>query len=354
VAAALTQSLRRLAAPAVAALMVAVLAVLALTDTEIAAPTEGEKPSFAGIVPAAPAEITHIELASKTARFSFRRNGGGAWSLDRPENEELPSPLASHLEAALQFMHVSTPARSLGPTDYQATNLGEFGLDPPAYVVALVAADHTYVANFGAMGAAGTSQYVRLLGQPTLYLLPRHVGEEWQVAADMVQHWKPPDVAAAARSAGLLLPASIDRVWAFETVFGGQLYRFERDDAGRWLLHVAQHSHANGQGHVADPAQAIIIGSALEAFGNTQIESVIAHHAGPDELDRYGLSRPAIVAVLYARDTSVPLVRLEIGPKADDGFSRAARLAPDGDVVTIAGYEADRLIALLRAVGAIS
>jgi hypothetical protein len=357
VAAALTQSLRRLALPAVVVLMIAVLGALALTDTERATSREGAPPAFEGIVTTAPAKITSIELASGTDRHSFRRGDGGSWTLDRPGGDGSPNAVASHLEAALQFMHVSTPARILGPADYQGRSLAEFGLDPPAYVVSLGAADHADVVDFGALSPAGTSQYVRLLGRPTVYLLPRHVGEEWQVAADMAKRLSTPDAGAASqgtRSPGLLLPTSMDQVWAVETVFGGQLHRFERDDAGKWFLHVGQHTHVGGQRHVADPAQAVIIANALEAFGNTQIESVIARHPGPGDLDRYGLSRPAIVAMLYARDTSAPLVRIEIGDKSDDGFSRGARLAPDGDLVNIADYEAERLIGLLRAVGAAS
>ena len=356
-AAALTQTLRRLALLAVVLLMIAVLGALALTDTERATPREGAPAKFEGIVTTAPAEITRIELASGIERYSFRRGDGGSWSLDRAGGDGSPSVVASHLDAALRFLHVSTPARILGPADYQGHSLAEFGLDPPAYVVSLGVADHADVVDFGALSPAGTSQYVRLLGRPTVYLLPRHVGEEWQVAADMAKRLSPPDAGAAplgTRSPGLLLPTSMDQVWAVETVFSGQLHRFERDDTGKWFLHTGQHTHIGGQRHVADPAQAIIIANALEAFGNSQIESVVARHPGPGDFDRYGLSRPAIVAMLYARDTSAPLVRIEIGDKSDDGFSRGARLAPDGDLVTIADYEAQRLIDLLRAVGAAS
>jgi hypothetical protein len=67
----------------------------------------------------------------------------------------------------------------------------EFGLDPPAYVVSLGAAGRTDVVDFGALDPAETSQYVRIIGRP--YLLPRHVGEEWQVAADMAKQLSPPD-----------------------------------------------------------------------------------------------------------------------------------------------------------------
>jgi hypothetical protein len=48
------------------------------------------------------------------------------------------------------------------------------------------------------------------------------------------------------------------------------------------------------------------------------------------------------------------LARVEIGDKAADGFSRGARLAPNGDLVNIADYEAERLIALLRDLGVMS
>ncbi len=353
-AAAVTQSFRRLALPLAVTLMIALLIALALTDTEIAAPREGGKTTFEGILTEAPNEISGIELASGSDRYAFHRDNGGAWSLDQRPADQLPRDLATHLRNALQFMHSSEPARRIGPSGYQAARFSDYGLDPPAYVVSLAGTHGSFVADFGSFSPAGTSQYVRVLGQPTLYLLPRHVGEEWQVAADMAKRWSPPESPLGTRSTRLLLPASMDQVWAVEIVFGGQLHRLERDDAGNWLLHTGQHTHADGQRHVANPAQAAVIAKALDAFGNTQIELVIARHPGPGDVDHYGLSRPRIVAVLYARDASTPLARLEIGDKTGDGFSRGARLAPNGDLVTLGDYEAERLIALLRELGAIA
>jgi hypothetical protein len=40
--------------------------------------------------------------------------------------------------------------------------------------------------------------------------------------------------------------------------------------------------------------------------------------------------------------------------ESDDGFSRGARLAPNGELVKIAGYEVEQPIGLLRAIGAAS
>ena len=64
-----------------------------------------------------------------------------------------------------------------------------------------------------------------------------------------------------------------------------------------------------------------------------------------------GLALPPIIMLLYARDSSTPLARLELGTAAEN-FGRYARLAPNGDVVTIAEFEVQRLTDLLKAVGA--
>jgi hypothetical protein len=68
-------------------------------------------------------------------------------------------------------------------------------------------------------------------------------------------------------------------------------------------------------------------------------------------LARYGLDLPSLILLLFARDSSTPLARVEFGA-AVDRLDRYARLAPDGAVVTVAEFEMRRLTELLRAVGA--
>jgi hypothetical protein len=60
---------------------------------------------------------------------------------------------------------------------------------------------------------------------------------------------------------------------------------------------------------------------------------------------------PTLIVLLYARDSSTSLARVEFGAMADD-LDRYARLAPDGGVVTVAEFEVRHLTELLRAVGA--
>jgi hypothetical protein len=350
VEAALTRSLRGYLLPAAAVLMVAFIVGLAFTGK----PPGMDVGNFEsqGIVASPPSSIVRVEFTQGNDRLIFHRIDATSWAFDQSTAARLPDELASHLEVALRFMHVSTAARTIDPAAYQGSSFADFGLDPPAYVVSLVAEDHsTVVADFGTLNPSGTSQYVRLLGQPTLYLLSRYVGAEWQLTADMAKRLRPPT--SAARFSALFLPTSIDQVWAVEIIYRGALHRFERDSSGNWFLHVGEHTHAASSAHVADPAKASIIAAALQAFEQTQIETLVARHSGGDDFDRYGLSRPAIIALLYARDSSSPLARIEIGSMAKDGFGRYARISQDGDVVQIAAYEAKRLTGLLKTVGAV-
>jgi hypothetical protein len=353
---AVSRAYGRYVVAAMAAALLALVGVLAITGKP---PESNDIQRFEanGIMAAEPSHIVRIEIRLDEDRIAFQRTDAGSWGFDA-SGRPVPNELASHLDAALRFLHVSTPARMLDPSEYRGTSFVDFGLDPPAYLVSLGRADGSLVvADFGSLNPAGTSQYVRIVGHPMLYLMPRHVGAEWQIAADMAKRISPSergaDQKAATRAIGLLLPVSVDRLGAIELVTGAKLHRVERDGSGNWFLHVGQHVHsANTPAHVADPAQAKIIGAALAAFDRAQIEAVVARHPSGSELDRYGLSRPALVALTYARDSSTPLARIEFGGRADDNFSRYARVADGGDVVTVAAYQADRLIEMLKAVGA--
>lgn len=332
---------------ALAALTTALIGTLAITGK----PPGGqmlERFEPNGIVAADPSDILRVEIRLGREKLVLRRTPAGGWGFDRGAPEPASSELASHLEAALRFMHVSKPGRTLDSGDYREAGLADFGLDPPAFVVSLGAADRSVItADFGAATPAQTAQYVRLVGAPTLYLLPRHVGAEWQLTADLAQRSLP---AASGRHAGSVLPVSIDRVWAVELVIGGKLHRFERDGAGDWFLHVGQHSHAgNAPGHAADPAKAPLIAAAFAAFAESEVEPVASDSADPARL---GLERPVLIALAYPRDSSMPLARVEIGGIVAEGFARYARLSHRDGIVSIEIDELQRLFELPHALGA--
>jgi len=304
-----------------------------------------------GLLAIAPNEIERVDIRSGADSVVLRRQPGG-WRIEGVDGMA-PTELASHVETALKFLKVSEPSREIPAGELGAGSFAAFGLDPPAEVAVLEA--HSAVAatvDFGTTNPAGTSHYVRLVGAPTVYLMPRHVTEEWRLVFDMARRLQgKASFAIASRSADLLLPVSMAQVWAVEIVASGKLTRFERDATGTWFRHIGQHTHTAGGGvHVADPAQAPIIDAAFRGFDAAVAEARVAA-SDASHLAQYGLALPTLIVLFYARDSSTPLARLEFGAPADR-LDRYARLAPDGAVVTVAEFEPRRLTELLKAVGA--
>ena len=308
-------------------------------------------PSPKGLLAVAPKEIERIRIRSGSDGVGLRRQVGG-WMIDGIDGDA-PADLISHVDTALKFLRVSEPSREIPAGELSAESYAAFGLDPPAEVAVLeTRSGLPATVNFGSTNPAGTSHYVRLGGAPAVYLMPRHVTEEWRLVLDFARRLqRRTNSAVASRGADLLLPVSMAHVWAVEIVAGGKLTRFERDAAGTWFRHTGQHSHAAGGAvHVADPVQAPIIDAAFQAFDAAAAETRVGP-ADASRLARYGLAFPTLIVLFYARDSSTSLARLEFGAAAD-GFDRYARLAPDGPVVTVAEFEPRRLTELLRAVGA--
>jgi hypothetical protein len=304
-----------------------------------------------GLLAIAPSEIERIGIRSGADSTTLRRVAGG-WTLDGMDGAA-PAELASHLDTALKFLRVSEPSREIPASELGADSFAAFGLDPPTEVVVLETRSAvTATVNFGTRNPAGTSHYVRLGGAPAVYLMPRHLTEEWRLVFDMARRLQAKaDSATASRGTDLLLPVSIAQAWAIEIVAGGKLTRFERDAAGTWFRHTGQHTHtAGGDVHVADPIQAPVIDAAFRAFDATIAEARVAP-GDASQLARYGLALPTLIVLFYARDSSTPLTRLEFGAPADR-LDRYARLAPGGAVVTVAEFEPRRLTELLKAVGA--
>ncbi len=316
-------------------------------------PGLGSKPPSPpkGLLGMALNEVERVDVRSGADDIALRRQPGG-WTIEGVDGAALPE-LVSHIDTALKFLKVSAPSREIAAGELAAENFAAFGLDPPSEVAVLETRSAVAATvNFGTTNPAGTSHYVRLGGAPTVYLMPRHVTEEWRLVFDMARRRQGKASAAiASRSADQLLPVSMAQVWAIEIVANGKLTRFERDAAGAWFRHIGQHTHAaGGDVHIADPVQAPIIDAAFNGFDAAVAEAWVAPGDAP-HLAQYGLALPTLIVLFYARDSSTPLARLEFGAPADR-LDRYARLAPDGGIVTVAEFEPRRLTELLKAVGA--
>jgi hypothetical protein len=250
--------------------------------------------------------------------------------------------VASHVDTAIRLLTIAAPRRVLAASDYNPDRLVEYGLDPPRFALAVAeAGGNTTRLGFGEASPAQNAQYVRIVGRPELYLLPRDVGEEWQLTRDMGQ-----------RGANLLLPVSIARVWAIEIVGGGTLYRFERDAAGFWFHHIGQHVHTpGGFVHYADPTLAPLIAAELAMLERVPVARIATRRPDAAALTGAGLEHPSMILLLYSRDTAGPVARIELKNATSDGPDRYARIQQSDTLVIVPDAAAQHLATLLQLAG---
>lgn len=307
-----------------------------------------ERPKNQGIVSLPADLVSHIELSAGDTEILFQHQRTG-WLVNGAETERAVS---DHIDTALRMMNVSNPMRVLKPGEYTTTELADFGLDPPRLLVSIATTSgQTRGVTFGETTPAQNAQYARVIGQPNLYLLSRYVGVEWQLALDMASRALP-RMDPSAQSRAFLLPVSLGVIWAVEVVESGRLTRFERDPAGDWFHHVGQHVHTpGGFQHKADPKLAPLIAGELAGLEHGSVESVVARHPADDTLGEFGLEHPSAIMLLYTRDSSAPVARIEFGKATPDGFGRYARVRETDSVVTVPAYAGAHIDKLLKLAG---
>jgi hypothetical protein len=292
-----------------------------------------------GILSLLPKHVSRVEFSSGEQRATFSRNSREEWLF----NDAPTAPaIAGHIDTAVRLLTISAPRRVLAASEYSRDQLAGYGLDPPRFALAVAeAGGNTTRLGFGEATPAQNAQYVRIVGRPELYLLPRDVGEEWQLARDMGE-----------RGASLLLPVSIARVSAIEIVGGGALYRFERDPAGLWFHHVGQHVHTpGGFVHHADPTLAPLIAAELAVLDRVPVTRIVTRHPDAAALTGAGLEHPSTILLFYSRDTAGPVARIELGNAAADGLGRYARIQQSDTLAIVPDDAAQHLATLLQLAG---
>jgi hypothetical protein len=150
------------------------------------------------------------------------------------------------------------------------------------------------------------------------------------------------------RDARRLLPAELADLGAIEVMYKGTLHRFERDSAGAWFYHGIHTGSEQQHAHNADPAVAAQIEKAFTGFGRTRMERQFPLNIQADE---FQVTRPDIFIMVYRPKEMQPLARYAVGIVAPDGVSRYVLPVGSTYVVTIANYQIDNLLNLIRAVG---
>jgi uncharacterized protein DUF4340 len=338
VAASVKLSLANSVGAAAACLMAGLIGAIALTGRwPVDAPRTHVEAG--GILSASAEQVRRVEIVEGERRIVLSREPNGGWLVN---DAPLGAAALDHINTALRLLANAPPRRVLAIGEYDPGQLAEFGLDPPRFVVAVSEAGGGATRiSFGEATPAQNAQYVQLIGRPELYLLPRDVGEEWQLTRDFAQ-----------RAPDLLLPVSIAQIWVLEIVSHGALYRFERDPSGLWFHHVSQHVHLpGGLVHRADPATASLIEAELAALDRVPVANIVARHPGAGVLDTSGLAHPAAILLLYSRDSAGPVARVEFGDPAVEEGNRYVRIQQSDLLAVVPSDAAAHLARLLQITG---
>jgi hypothetical protein len=134
-----------------------------------------------GVLKLPPEEVTRVELSRGTGRVTLLRTGETEWAT--PDRVNIGAA-GLRVSKAVQIMHNSGPVREIEAAELSGRDPARFGLDPPRLSVKLYGGGGQPVltARFGEFNPEGYLQYMRIDGDPRLYLMSRFVGGEWSEA----------------------------------------------------------------------------------------------------------------------------------------------------------------------------
>jgi hypothetical protein len=177
--------LSRLGMPVLAALALAFLVAMVVNGAQ---PRQRQLVKFEakGVLRLEPEGVGKILLSRGGRQTQLVRRTEGGWVL--PPDAIVEPAVATHLDTALKMLHRSAPVREMAPEDLAGVDTRPFGLEDPAVVAALWGpAGHVLTVRFGARNPEGFLQYMRIEGDPKVYLMSRFIGAEWLAAVEGVE-----------------------------------------------------------------------------------------------------------------------------------------------------------------------
>jgi hypothetical protein len=179
-------SLSRLVMPLLAMLALAYLVAMVVTGAQ---PVQRQLVKFEakGVLQIEPQAVQRITLGRGGRQVVLARNGEeGGWALEAGGAVELV--VATHLDTAVKMLHRSPPVREIALEDLSGVDTRPFGLDEPAIVATFSGpGGQVLTVRFGALNPEGFLQYMRIDGDPKVYLMSRFIGAEWMAALEGVK-----------------------------------------------------------------------------------------------------------------------------------------------------------------------
>ena len=176
---------RRLALPLLALLALAYLVAMVVTGAQ---PVQRQLVKFEakGVLQIEPEAVRRITLGGDGRQVVLVRSGDGGWAVEGGSAVEAAA--AGHLDTAVKMLHRSGPVREIAPEELTGVDTRPFGLEQPVVVAALAGpGGQALTVRFGALNPEGFLQYMRIDGDPRVYLMSRFIGAEWTAALERVK-----------------------------------------------------------------------------------------------------------------------------------------------------------------------
>lgn len=172
---------RRLVAPLLAALALAWLVAMVVSGAQ---PVQRQLVKFEakGVLLVEPEAVDKVVLGRGGRTVALVRRGPG-WAVEG--GGAVDGPAATHLETAVKMLHRSGPVREIAAEELSGVDTRPFGLEDPTVIATVAGAGgKPLTVRFGALNPEGFLQYMRIDGDPRVYLMSRFVGAEWAAAWD--------------------------------------------------------------------------------------------------------------------------------------------------------------------------
>jgi hypothetical protein len=170
----------RVVMPLIATLALAYLAVMVMVGAQ---PVQRQLVKFEakGVLPFEPESVRAILVGRDERKVALVRSGENGWVLK--QGGAVEQGVATHLDNAVKMLHRSAPVREIAPEELTGVDTRPFGLENPSVVATLMGpAGQKLTVRFGALNPEGFLQYMRIDGDPKVYLMSRFIGAEWSAA----------------------------------------------------------------------------------------------------------------------------------------------------------------------------
>jgi hypothetical protein len=128
-----------------------------------------------------PQDVRGITIKAADRLWRYDRSAHGVWSSVSPPTTVTPER-GQRIEQALDLLRNAKPERRFTREEATAMDPADLGLASSAMIVSVLSVDGTrFSIAFGAENPLGHARYARLEGQDSLWLVPRHVVDSWNI-----------------------------------------------------------------------------------------------------------------------------------------------------------------------------